>query len=426
MTRSPTSNVRRLAVGRLISVTGGAAAYTALNYTVWERTHSPYMQALSLLLTFGVAGLVGPLTGALGDRFNRRTVMIWSEAISAAFFAAMVFAKDPGLLIALAFGSAIAELPFFSASRAAIPNLVESEEHLSWANSLVSMGVHAGIAVGPVIGGGLVAILAPGDTPLPDRLHMAGAVVFGLNAISFLISLAVTLTVRGRFQEERSAEHEAEHEGLFAGAAYLLREPVLRRMAIAWLVFVLGMGMGMVADAPLAESFGTGGWGFGLLIACWGVGSVLGTVFGRWMNARTEPLWMVFGAAGVAVSAFGVGLFGLFPLVLVSLLVMGTSDGISIVAENGIMQRRTPDAVRSRTMAALEAVLSLGLAIAYLAAGPILRLVEAQTVYVIAGAFAIGATLVLLPLIRLKTDDGRTTGLGDRVRQPTTEERATV
>ena len=52
----------------------------------------PFMQALSLLLTFGVAGLVGPFAGALGDRFDRRKVMIWSEAISAVFFAAMVFA----------------------------------------------------------------------------------------------------------------------------------------------------------------------------------------------------------------------------------------------------------------------------------------------------------------------------------------------
>jgi MFS family permease len=426
MNRSAKSNVRRLAIGRLISVTGGAAAYTALNYTVWERTHSPFMQALSLLLTFGVAGLVGPFTGALGDRYNRRTVMIWSEAISAVFFAAMIFAKDPGLLIAFAFGSAIAELPFFSASRAAIPNLVESEHDLSWANSLVTMGVHAGIAVGPIIGGGLVAILAPGDMPSADRLHLAGAVVFGLNAISFLVSLAITLTVRGRFEEERSVQAQPEHEGLFAGATYLFREAVLRRMAIAWLVFVLGMGMGMVADAPLAESFGTGGWGFGLLIACWGSGSVLGTLVGRWMNARTEPLWMVFGAAGVAVSAFGVGLFGFFPLVLVSLLVMGTSDGVSIVAENGIMQRRTPDAVRSRTMAALEAVLSLGLAIAYLAAGPVLRAVGPQTVYVIAGVFAIGATVVLLPLVRLRADQGRTGGLGPAVPEPTTGERATV
>ena len=427
MIRSPKSNVRRLAVGRLISVTGGAAAYTALNYTVWERTHSPYMQALSLLLTFGVAGLVGPFTGALGDRYNRRTVMIWSEAISAVFFAAMVFAKDPGLLIALAFGSAIAELPFFSASRAAIPNLVESEEDLSWANSLVSMGVHAGIAVGPVIGGGLVAILASGE------LAAAGPAAHGrrrrLRAERDLLPGLARHHADGPrpVRGGAGARRRTGARGPVRGSRVPLRERVLRRMALAWLVFVLGMGMGMVADAPLAESFGTGGWGFGLLIACWGTGSVLGTVFGRWMNARTEPVWMVFGAAGVAVSAFGVGLFGLFPLVLVSLLVMGTSDGISIVAENGIMQRRTPDAVRSRTMAALEAVLSLGLAIAYLAAGPILRLVEAQTVYVIAGVFAVGATVVLLPLLRLRSDDdGRTTGPGDVVLEPTTGDRATV
>ena len=66
------SRIRRLALGRFISVTGGAAAFTALNFTVWNRTHSPAMQALSLLLTFGVAGIFGPFAGALGDRYDRR------------------------------------------------------------------------------------------------------------------------------------------------------------------------------------------------------------------------------------------------------------------------------------------------------------------------------------------------------------------
>jgi MFS family permease len=186
------------------------------------------------------------------------------------------------------------------------------------------------------------------------------------------------------------------------------------------------MGVGMVADAPLADSFGSGGLGFGLLIACWGTGSVLGTAAGRWMTARTEPLFMVLGAAGVGVSAFGVGLFGLFPLVLVSLLVMGTCDGLSIVAENGVIQRRTPDAVRSRTMAALEAVLSLGLALAYVAAGPILRVVAPQTAYLIAGIFAVGAAFVLLPILRLRTDGGRTDEPERAARQPTVAERLTV
>ena len=75
MTRSPKSNVRRLAIGRLISVTGGAAAYTALNYTVWERTHR-------------VGGVVMIATGVLiaGSAFLAAP---WSHRVMAAAIAAM-------------------------------------------------------------------------------------------------------------------------------------------------------------------------------------------------------------------------------------------------------------------------------------------------------------------------------------------------
>lgn len=396
MSRSPRSNVRRLAVGRLISVTGGAAAFTALNFTVWERTHSPFMQALALLLTFGVAGLLGPLAGHLGDRFDRRKVMIWSEAVGAAFFTGMAFVDTPIWLILLAFGAAIAELPFFAASRAAIPNLVESEDDIAWANSLITLGVHAGIAVGPVIGGLLLA--AAGSRA-----------VFAVNAVSFLISLVLTIGVHGRFQEDRDGLPN-EHAGLSAGLVFLWREPVLRRLTIAWFVFVVGMGMGMVADAPLAEAFGSGELGYGLMIAAWGLGSTLGAGVGRFMTARTEPVWMVAGAAGITVTAVAVGFAPLFPLVLGALLVMGVSDGLTIVSENGMMQRRTPDEIRSRTVAAFEAVLSFGLAVAYIAAGPVLQVLSPQAVYRVAALGAGGALLILLPLLRLRTgasDDAR-------------------
>ncbi len=389
--QSARTKIRRLAFGRLISVTGGAAAYTALSFTVWERTHSPATQALALLLTFGVAGILGPFAGALGDRFDRRRVMVLSEAVSAAFFLAMAFAPTPMWMIALAFGSAIAEQPFFSSSRAAIPNLVEDEGQLSWANSLVTIGVHSGIAIGPVLGGVLV-------------VRMGASWVFALNAATFLLSLALTLSIRGRFQQspEARAAGRAEHGGLAAGLAFLWNDRVQRRMAIAWLVFVLGMGMGMVADAALAESFGAGAVGFSLLIACWGTGSVVGSGAGRWMTPKTEPVWLVIGAFGVSAMAFTVGFAPVFPVVLIALFLMGTSDGLTIVSENGIMQRRTPDAVRSRTTAAFEAVISLGLAVSYGVAGPVLRLFGPQSTYRIGGVTAGLAALTLVPLLRLR------------------------
>jgi len=127
--------------------------------------------------------------------------------------------------------------------------------------------------------------------------------------------------------------------------------------------------------------------------------TVLGSASGRWMRAKDEPLWMVIGAGCISVAAFSVGSAPWFWLVLVSLFVMGASDGLTIVAENGIMQRRTPDAVRSRTMAAFEALISLGLFFAYLVAIPMLRLLEPQRVYLIGAVGAGLATLLLLPLL---------------------------
>jgi MFS family permease len=393
MERSPRSNVRRLAVGRLISVTGGAAAYVALMFGIWNSTHSATLQSFALLMTFGVTGILGPLTAHLGDRYDRRMVMVWSEAVAAVAFAAMAFVRAPLPLIGLAFASAVTESPFWASSAAAIPNLVRNEDDIAWANGLIAVGRQAGIMVGPMIGGGLVALF--GDARW----------VFALNAVTFVVSIWLTLSVHGDFAGTRSAAEEAEHRGMGAGLRFIWRERVLRRMTAAWMVFLLGAGMGMVADAALAEHFSGSKEGsalsFGLLITCWGGGSVLGSLLGRKLTAKTEPLWLVLGAAGIAVGHLGVGLSPLFLLVLAFGLIMGVSDGLSLVAEQGLMQRRTPDAVRSRVMGAFDGLLSLGLAVAYVGAGPVLKLLGPQRVYVVGGISATLATLVLLPIVRL-------------------------
>ena len=112
-TSSARSAVRRLAIARLISVTGGAAAFAALNYTIYERTGSAAWLSASLLLTFGVSGLFAPLGGVLGDRFDRKRVMIASDLAGAACFAAMGLVEEPALLIAVGFLAAVVETPFW-------------------------------------------------------------------------------------------------------------------------------------------------------------------------------------------------------------------------------------------------------------------------------------------------------------------------
>jgi MFS family permease len=385
--QSARTAVQRLAVARLISVTGGAAAYTALMATIYERTnHSPGWLSATLLLTFGVGGFVGPFAGHVGDRFDRRRVMIASELVGAVAFAAMALVHGPLALLSLAFASAVSDQPFFAASRAAIPNLVDDESQLPWANSWVSVGVNAGITAGPVLGGVLVATLGP-------------SWVFGANALTFLISVCLVWSIRRSFSGVHTEEETQEHQGVVAGFRFIRRDPLLLRIVLASGVMVLGLGMAMVADRPLAEHFGTGDIGFGLIISCWGAGSVVGSFLGRRLSESTERRWVVLGTAGIAATALAMGLSPAFWPVLVFVMANGIADAIAIVADQGIKQRRTPDVVRARVMSASEAVAHIALALGYALAGPVLALTSAQGLYVAAALASGVATLILLPIV---------------------------
>ena len=385
ITDRPRSAVRRLALARLISITGGAAAFAALNFTIYERTGSAAWLSASLLLTFGASGLFAPLGGMLGDRFDRQRVMIASDLAGAAAFAAMAFVEDPALLLTIGFVTAVVETPFWSASQAAIPNLV-SKDDLPWANGLLQGGGNAGIMLGPAIGGVLLAVMGAG-------------MVFGLNALSFVLSALVVATVRGRFSEDRT-EHEDAHRGIKAGFVFIAHDRVLRTLVVAWTVFVFGLGMAMVADVPLVEQFGTGATGYGLLIGCWGAGSVLGSLAGRKLNERIEPKALFVGTAVIGVTTAGVALSPWFPPVLVLILLAGAADAVVMVADRSIQQRRTPDVVRSRVVSASESMITIALAVGFVLGGPALELLGPRGVYAAGGAFAFVGAVVLLPILR--------------------------
>ena len=379
------SAVRRLAVARLISIAGGAAAYTALMFTIYERTHSATWLSATLLVTFGVSGFVSPFAGAIGDRFDRKRVMIVSDLLGVACFAAMAFARDPAWLLVFAFLSAVAETPFWVASGAAMPNLVP-EERLSWANGMVSLGKNLGITVGPAIGGVLLPVIGSSR-------------VFGVNAISFAVSAALVATVHGRFSDPAREQHH-EHRGLRAGFRFIARDRVLRMLTLAYVVMIGGMGFVMVADVPLVDHFGAGSLGFGLLITCWGAGSVAGSFAGRWLNEDKEPRALFLGMLLVGFATAAIGVSPWFAPILAMALFSGIGDAIAIVADQGIQQRRTPDAVRSRVMAAVEFVVMISYAVALVFAGQVLQLVGPQHVYLIGGATALAGAVVFWPAVR--------------------------
>jgi MFS family permease len=94
-----------------------------------------------------------PFAGWLGDRFDRRRVLICADLAAAAVSSAMALTGRPEALVALVGLSSVVQSPFEPASAAALPNLV-SPADVPRANALVATTGSAGCLLGPLLGVG--------------------------------------------------------------------------------------------------------------------------------------------------------------------------------------------------------------------------------------------------------------------------------
>jgi MFS family permease len=378
------SAVRRIAIARGISIAGAEAAYVAIVATMLDPTRSAAWVSAALLAWIGVGGLVSPLAGSLGDRYDRRRVMIASDLAGAAAFAAIAIVDGPEALLALTVVAAIVESPFHPAASAAIPNLTPPAD-LGWANGLIGAGRTFGGLVGPVVGGLLYGTVGP-------------SAAFAVNAVSFLASAALIATVTGRFSERRDG---SEPHDLTAGFRFVARSPFLRSLALGWSLFLIGIGLMLVAELPMARLLGAGSVGYGVMVSGWAAGSLVGSLLAKRVVARRGELpSLIWGAGSAAVALGAIGFAPWLASAAVLLAVAGFLNAISAVAEETIVQRSTPDAVRSRVMAAQEAVWIAALGIGLGAGGGVLTVIGVRASYVVAGALGLAGTLLLAWLLR--------------------------
>jgi len=374
------SAARRLALSRLVSLTAGSAAYIALISAIYNETGSALW--VSAALFFGVVGSVvgAPAAGWIGDRFERRRVMVGSDLVAAVVAAAMALTIESALELTLLFGLlAVAQSPFEPASASAMPNLVPPEK-LPRANALVAGTASASYLLGPLLGG----LLLGAGASAPQLL--------AVDAVSFLVSAALVVSIRRPFGGGAGTESEP---GVWAGVRLIAREPVLRVLIAASIVSLVGMGMVNVANYPLSIHLGGGTEGYGALEALLGGGGLLGAaIAARMLSASRAPLIVT---VTYGVSGAGLLLAGLAPVLaaaLTGMAIAGTGRGLGDVADRTLIQARTDDARRSRVFAAQEGAAHAAFSAAALAGGLLVSAAGARAAVLTAGGCGLAAALV--------------------------------
>jgi MFS family permease len=111
---------------------------------------------------------------------------------------------------------------------------------------------------------------------------------------------------------------------------------------------------GAVALLPVyaREILHTGPWGLGLLRAAPGTGASLMAVLLAYQPLRRQVgKTMLFCVAGFGIFTIVFGISHSFVLSLISLMLVGASDMISVVIRGTLVQIATPDSVRGRVNA---------------------------------------------------------------------------
>jgi len=338
---------RRIFAAATISNLGDGVFVIALPLVAADLTRDPRAIA-GVMLALGLPWLVfALLAGALVDRWDRRVVMVVADLIRGALVGGLALAvatdnHSMAMLYGVGFCLGMAETMFDNASQTILPSIVTDEQLLPRANGrLYAAETVTNQFIGPPLGGLLVAA--------------AAAVPFWLDAASFLAASALVASIPGRFRgrpaaggdEQTSRSLPAE---IGEGLRWLWGHRLLRNLAL-----LLGL-LNMWATAGFAvmvlfaqEILGLDEVGFGLLLSCPAVGSLLGGLFTERLVARigTGPvIW--FGCFGASLSVLLVAPFSTALVVGPVLGLMGLAGAAWNVVTVSLRQQIIPDHLLGR------------------------------------------------------------------------------
>jgi MFS family permease len=370
------------------SLTGNWMQSLAQSWLVLTLTNSPFQLALINVCQFGPALLFGLPAGVIADRYQKRSVMLVTQAISGVLTGLLALVVVLGTvqlwqIYAAALGIGIAGA-FSNPARQAFVVDVVGKEDLVNAVALNSALFNASRVVGPAIAGVLLA-------------SVGAALCFVINALAYIPVVVGLAVLQARGYPERHGEEVSPWRRLQEGLAYVRRTPEILRPTL--IVGVIGtVGMNFSVWMPLlAVQLGTGAEGFGWLMSALGIGSLIGALgvafFAKRIGARTLLLTPVaFGVFEILLAVLS-GLRGSMLLVLPVATLAGLAMSTTLSMANTTIQSLVPNALRGRVSSIYMTV--------FIGSVPIGALIAGVTSSALGttGSIALGGTIVLVAAI---------------------------
>lgn len=379
-------------IARGLSVTGDQLAKIALVTLIYELQGTAVAVSV-LLLALTIPRLFGPLAGTLADRVSTRALMIGADLGQAAIFVALAWTSAWPVICLLVSLSALGATIYQPAGRSNVPGMVPADQ-LVKANALLAAASNGALAIGPAVGGVLIAATGP------RAALLANAGTFGLSA------LMTTRIPKLRHGDERGALGPLTVFGLARSGYSVLRTNVVAR-SVAILLFV-SVAFASLDSAALIflvrHSFHAASATFAWVVTAYSMAMVAAPLaFVRLKRSARSVLAIGEGAFGVGTLASG-----LAPDVVAgvaSQAIAGAGNGLENVATDTLLQQNSSSAELGAVFGTVYTAPYLGQIVAFSLATPLIITLGPRLVFVIAGAGVLLTLVLVLLRIRLPADN---------------------
>ncbi|WP_452299632.1 amino acid adenylation domain-containing protein [Microtetraspora fusca] len=361
-----------VAIGQLVSMVGSSLSSFGLGVWTFQRSGAVFDFALVTMLALLPTVLVGPVGGAIADRYDRRRIMLACDAVNGlamAAVAALLWLDRLDFVVVCAVVTLTSVVTAFHrpAYLAAIAQLVP-KPYLPQANALAQAGLGLGNLVAPLAGGALVALAG-----LP--------VVVGADVVTFAIAFLSLLAVRIPNRMFRRRE-ESFRAAVAGGWRFFTRRPPLMVMAGYFMAVNYFTALTLAVVSPMVLSLGDAA-DLGVVTAAGGLGAVLGSVVMMvWGGTRRLADGMVgfVALAGLATVLVGVtGWLAVVPLIAVGLAFRWGSTSVINAHWLSIIQLKVRGELQGRVLATNQMLATAMTPIGYLTAAPLTSWSESLT-----------------------------------------------
>ncbi len=337
-------NLRIYLIGQAISLLGTWMQVTAQGWLVWELSHSEVALGIVSMLGSLPLLLFGLWAGVLTDRFDRRKILIGTQAtalVLAFVLAALVFTNTVQLwhVYVLSFLLGCVTALDFPAQQAFIGDLA-GMSNVRKAIVLNAMILQIGRMIGPALAGFVVGAIG-------------AAAAFFLNGVSFIAVIISLVLVHS--QQVRLPGGGNQVRAVLDGLSFIKREPRIQELILfATIVTFFGISLLNFFPALAADVLQGDAQTLGLLLAASGAGALIGATVVAPLAQTTQRIGRTIALAMMWVGTWWIGVSLSRVLALSMLCVFLASLGMPTIMTtvNGLLQIMAPPRMRGRLLSA--------------------------------------------------------------------------